>query len=97
MVTLVPAAVVGLVEGALLRSPLRPIAGYVAMVCFSWTALWLPLVMLTSSEDVASNDTSDVAVAVIIFGLFWPAMTVTALLMVVVKRTGRRRRPTRRW
>jgi len=87
-VTLVPGAVVGLIEGALLRSPLRPIAGYVAMVCFSWAALWLPLVMLTFGEDVAPNDTSDVAVGVIIFGLFWLAMTVTALLMVAVQRAG---------
>ena len=56
-VTLMPGVVVGLVEGALLRSPRGPVAGYVAMVCFSGAALWLPLVMLTFADDVPPNTT----------------------------------------
>jgi hypothetical protein len=87
-VTIVSGVFVGLVEGALLRSPVRPIAGYVAMMCFSSAAMGMPLLILTYGDDVTpSSSGADLAVAVIIFGLFWLAMTATALLMFTVKRT----------
>lgn len=87
-VTVVSGAVVGLVEGALLRSPRRPFAGYIAMLCFSAAALWLPLVMVTFPDGVVPNDTADVATAMISWGSYWFAMTTTALL-ATVKRDGR--------
>lgn len=82
-VTVVPGVVVGLVEGALLRSPRRPFAGYVAMLCFSGAALWLPLVMVTFPDGVVPTDTADVAAAMIFWGFYWFAMTATALLATV--------------
>jgi len=54
--------------------------------------LWLPLGMVTFPEGAVPNDTADVATAMIFWGSYWFAMTVTALLVTIksVNVTGRR-------
>lgn len=78
-VTFTFGAASGALEGILLRSPRRPVAGYAAMIACSVAALWLPLVMVTRGPGVVPVETSDVVEAEIFWGLFWFAMTVTAL------------------
>lgn len=81
--TLVPGLIVGVGEGALLRSARRPVAGYFAMAAASVAALWIPLVMVSHSPSgVIPVTTADLVGAAVTWLLFWAATTAAALVVV---------------